>query len=249
MAIDWKKLLTPEQRLLVRCRNAEIARIYVLPDPFLAAELMHLARECRRLYPEHLCVPGADRGGSYDNNLVWNLVPEVAYRLGFRDLQPNERQEPRYALADLPTLRKIAGSYIANASRTCRPRDAHPQAPAIDPWDLLIREVCNGNPIAFAMDRLCPPTPEMDDGIVRSMREISGNRGVPADAWSVEWDAAWRAHRGRVRQPDPEVDALEERLLAAVPGAAEAATSIVGFAERLAARQQAAVELDQPRTP
>lgn len=229
MTIDWNRLLRPEQIECIARTRAQLVRLHGLPDRWLAVALMKLARDCRSLYPEDLPVPANDRGGTYDNNLVWNLVPEIAYRLGHREFQTNERRDPRYASASLPELREVTGIYLAHSSRECGTKETRPAQPAIDPWRLLLHEAVNGNPLAIALDRLCPPTADMTDRLVSALREISHNRGLPADIWSPEWDAACRANAKRPARL-PQQDDVMPTVKTERPAA------VIAFMEKMAAR-------------
>jgi len=147
----------------------EIVRIYHLSDRWLAEELLRLARRCREEYPRRL--KEVDRNASYESSLVWDVVPEVAKRLGSRSLMMVEASDPKIVACDTAILREYAGicikfsnlkSWIATADRTSAA-------------SLLVRDFCSGNPIAIALDRLQPANEEdqAQDIIAREMREWS----------------------------------------------------------------------------
>lgn len=175
MVFNFSKLLTTAQLIRLAAVRREVERLYGLPDRWLAEELLRLARACRQRYPEKLADPF---GITYDPNFVWHLVPEIAKRLGATRILPNEAR--RYAGLSPSDLRQCIGVYLQNS--------------VIDNWDnnrmtaekpspeeLLLHQVQNGNPVAFAMDRICAAPPkgeDRDDLTARLVREISRVRGL-----------------------------------------------------------------------
>lgn len=87
MPIDWSALLSPQARVRLRATAIEMARLHALPDRWLGEEILKLARAVRLEFPEKLSDP---HGGTYEPNLVWQVVPELAKRLGATRLLPNE---------------------------------------------------------------------------------------------------------------------------------------------------------------
>lgn len=51
-------------------------------------------------------------------------------------------------------------------------------------WTMLLREPANGNPIVYAVDRLCPGNLSQPDTLVKQLRKIAGYRGA-------EYDGRW----------------------------------------------------------
>jgi len=182
MAFNFATVLTPRQRARNEAFQREIERLFGLPDRWLAEELLRLARSCRRQYPNLL---GDPCGVVYDPNFVWHLVPEVAKRLGANHLEPNEGI--RYAGISAPELRQCTGIYLQNVAIAewdrARFEQERPNAA-----EILCHQVQNGNPVAFAVDRICaaPAAGEdRDDLTARLMREISRVRGFePTPHWS-----------------------------------------------------------------
>lgn len=172
--VDFGIHLTAEARARLEAKHDELDRLFGLPDRWLAEELLRLARTTRQAFPEKLKDPW---GIIYDANFVWHVVPEVAKRLGATNFQPNEAADTRVVGLDNAALREVVGSYVKNISFgrwAIEREDNLPLAP-----EILANEPCNGNPVAFAMDRLAP-APEAgcdrDDYVARSVREVSRAR-------------------------------------------------------------------------
>jgi hypothetical protein len=175
MTIDWSKLLTSAQIERLKRTGSEIARLYALPDRWLAAELLRLARALRQEFPDQLSDPYA---AAYEPSFVWHVVPETAKRLGAKVLLPNEAKLAEIVRLDGPEFRACVGIYLKHVSPH-RWRPASDQAMP-QPADILCHSIANGNPVAFAVDRLSPApshSEDREDWIARHVREISRARG------------------------------------------------------------------------
>lgn len=133
-----------------RDTNDEIARLHGLPDRWLAGALLRIAREAR----------DPPRGARLPTDrhpvavLLWHVVPEVARRLGAKDLLPNEAsQADHLEFASPAALRD-------HASTGLRWLLAEPPASSAAAA-LLARDPADGNPCAIGLDRVSPP-PEPD---------------------------------------------------------------------------------------
>src|SRR3546814_10346852 len=104
--VDFSKLLSPEQRERIAAVQQEVERLYGLSDRWLGEALLKLARETRAEFPDLAVNP---HGLSYDANFVWHVVPEVAKRLGARNLQPNEGISQNIASMNNDALRCTVG--------------------------------------------------------------------------------------------------------------------------------------------
>ena len=166
----FKIFLSPESRKELEHDRCEARRLHGLTDHWLAAALLKMAREARR------SAAVAPDSGSYSSLLLFALVPELARRLGSVGLQPCE-VDP--SLQGMPNhkLRLLAGTVLANVDDL---RDAAGR--------LLTREACNGNPVVYAIDRLCPGAlGDPEDRLTRSIAEIAGLRDVAyAGTWTLE---------------------------------------------------------------
>src|SRR3546814_11383002 len=107
--VDFSKLLSPEQRERIAAVQQEVERLYGLSDRWLGAALLKLARETRAEFPELAVNP---HGLSYDANFVWHVVPEVAKRLGARNLRPPEGTSPHLPSMTTAALRFACGALL-----------------------------------------------------------------------------------------------------------------------------------------
>lgn len=203
--------LDPEVEAASAARRGEIARLYALPDRALGEALLSMARAARAEHAEVLGRHGGPDSVVYDNNLLWHVVPEVARRLGAAVEPPEASKAEIRGLSDAG-LRRAAHAYWANTSRPFGRSGG-------DPLDLLLAEPANGNPIAFALDRIAPPSADRGDGFGRRLAEINGHRGLgPVPRWTPELDAAYYVYAPDCRVVDlttPEPPDLDPALLAA----------------------------------
>lgn len=171
----FETMLSANQRAQIANTNRELARLYGLTDRWLAAWLLDTARFLRRRNPERL---GDPNSVVYEPNFLWQLLPEIAKRLGATRLDPNEAT--RYASLSHAGLRELAGVYLANVSEYQLGHEYDRDATHPDPAELVTHEIVHGNPVAFAIDRLCPPaerTPDRPDYIAARLREVTARRG------------------------------------------------------------------------
>lgn len=179
--VNFRKLLSPEAIERLNAERAELIRMWRLPDRFLAADLLRKARAARAAYPSVL---GLDPNGwsTYEKTFVWDVVPEVAARLGETDFDPNERKAEVRGCSDVE-LRDWVGISLNNMGMI---REAWlDKNPVINPWILLTHSIANGNPVLFAVDRVSPPTADSKDWGATHVREIARSRGFGGvSAWS-----------------------------------------------------------------
>lgn len=204
-------LLSDNQNARLDNTQNELHRLYLLDDIRLGYALLSLARAARADYPKIL---GRDQA-CYDTALVWDLVPEIAARLGVDDPVPGERQaEDISALSDR-TLRLRVGYCLKNCN-SMRSYDSERRIPT--PWELLTHEVANGNPVAFALDRLSPFRPgekEEKDEIIKTCLRVNSLRGYfDRPSWIPDWD------RDPEEMGRPRCEIAQRKLLedAAQPG-------------------------------
>ena len=167
--------ISPEAAERIARDEADVVRLWSLPDRFLAAALLRMSRAAADADPDML---GHGGWGTYEHRLVWQVVPEVAFRLGETSFRTNERP-PAIRRVDDEILRVWAGACIQNATAQ------RPEAGA--GWRLLTREPANGNPLLIALDRVFPPDRYSEDYGARMVREAAGYRGFEdATAWRPE---------------------------------------------------------------
>jgi hypothetical protein len=188
VTFNFSDMLTEDEKERFAAEREELARLHGLPDRWLGEALLKLARQAREENPRLLRNPSGD---SYSPAFVWHVIPEVAKRLGCR-VDLNEARAPDIVSLSDRELRETVGHFLANATLNygldicdLHPLDNKPRA-----IDLLEHEACNGNPVAMAIDRICPPAPEgqdQDDRLARRIREAGRYvDGVQVAMWSPE---------------------------------------------------------------
>lgn len=177
-AMAFKLNISPEIRARVDAESAEMVRLFNLEDRWLANELLRLTRKIRDLTPFAVRDP---RGDTWNSSLLWDLIPELAYRLGGK-LQLNESADFDLRRADGAELRLLVSHYLQNVATTYF-RDAQ-QGELLDPVNVLFHNFWNGNPIAMALDRLAPPADDSVDHLATELLAMSRRRGHAATgAW------------------------------------------------------------------
>lgn len=172
-----------------------MARFHGLPDKVLAHEILLMARDARKMIAEldKPTVPPIDLG-TYNHSFLWNAIPEVARRLGETNFQSDECSDNGFRTRVGPDFRYWVGSCIKNNDLL------HRYSRKIDPPEnnvvyLLDHEPCNGNPVAMALDRVCPPDDDSEDYIASSVREIGRRRfgyETVINSWSPKFqDYEW----------------------------------------------------------
>lgn len=201
--IDFRKMLSPETLARMDAKRAEIGRLYALGDRWLAEEILKHARLVRQIYPDRLGQDAHVNRSSYSTAYVWNVVPEIAARLGATHFLAGERSEEFRMLSSDALRDWVGGAMPWVGSLPMAQKDL---VRGFHPWDLLTTEFVNGNPVVFALDRVAPPSDESKDWCARHMREIARNRGFePVSGWHP-WFNDYEARRAREASlaPSPE---------------------------------------------
>ncbi|WP_455233238.1 hypothetical protein [Geopseudomonas aromaticivorans] len=182
----FRKLLSEESRKKLEANRAELARMYQLPDRWLASELLRLAREAQaglRAEGRH------PNEGVYDSVFAWHILPELAKRLGATSFLAQERTDSSIVRASNEDLRFRAGLCLAN-NGTVTLRNS-----------LLSYSVVNGNPVVYALDRIAAPGP--DDPVAKRIWEVAKYRGV--DCPDGRWSPAMLDYKTvTINWPEPE---------------------------------------------
>lgn len=174
--------LSPEMRAALDTERAEISRMWSLPDRFLAEDLLRKIRWCRERYPSLFDRKDGYYGDS-TTSFAWDIVPEIAFRLGAGSFAPLERSRADVRSADGERLRHWLGHALNGMGFIDDAWDDGGAKP--NPWLMLTRDCQNGNPVVFALDRVAPPTNESSDLPARLLREVSWHRGFePVSSWS-----------------------------------------------------------------
>ncbi|TLX16419.1 hypothetical protein [Rhizobium sp. MHM7A] len=175
--VDFKNLMTPLQRAYYERVDVEIARLFNLPTRFLARALMRHARNARARHPDFLALNPRE-GNKTISTLVWDIIPEISYRMGERSEIPGERQRHIRAMTDAQ-FRIHAGYVIMSCANIILNDEKRIRDPNdVDPIEVLTHDVANGNPVAFALDRVVPAHSfNKEDVLSRYTQEVSENRG------------------------------------------------------------------------
>ena len=128
------------------------ARMHGMSDRFLARAIVKMCRSARELHgpflrkePESL--------PSYPAVLAWDVGPEISARLGEREFLLLERS-CGVRSASASDLRAMA--WVA-LTRSPGARAMDKGVGVADPWNLMRKNVGDGNPLFIALDRLSPP--------------------------------------------------------------------------------------------
>ena len=169
--MDFKTLLSANQRACLDATAAEITRLYYLPDPWLGRTVLAMARQIRAGEPD---------SGTYEGSLLWHLIPEHARRLGETHFLPGENTRGDLQTASARELRYRAGQSL-DWTRFDQTHGSIPtDSPTFKAGDLIGHSIPNGNPVAFAADRLCSPKPgDRDDRIAQQIAEVSRAHDLP----------------------------------------------------------------------
>ena len=174
--------------------NRIIHTLYNLPDRFFARRLIAFAREARLRIHSTTTTRNEPGCGSYTASLLWSVIPELSYRLGETRFQTNERFDvDMRAECDLDFRMTVASFLKESSLRKFVDRDLA----APDACYILSHEVANGNPIAIAIDRICPPTEESNDWITRLIQKVGRSR-FGFDQTHRTWSPAFAEHKNSV---------------------------------------------------
>jgi hypothetical protein len=180
--------MSPSQRAYHERIDLEISRLFSLSNRFLARALIRHTRDARTRHAAFLALD-AGPGNRATSTLAWDIIPEIAYRLGEQSHIAGERGSAVRGMSN-ERFRIYAGHYIMNCTNVLfndgkRIRDCND----IDPLEILTHDVANGNPVAFGLDRVSPARSfDQDDALSRYTKEISENRGFdpPYLMWTPE---------------------------------------------------------------
>jgi len=165
--------LKPEQRARIERITCEVLRLYALTPRWLARYLLTTARDLRRF-----CAWGP-MDCIYDARLLWQLIPELAYRLGEARFLADERIDGEVRCMSDDMLRCQVLMALRNVSI-----HAYWHSPSAH---VFFHEVANGNPVVFGVDHLVAPGP--GDWAAQYLAEIALRRG--ARDFHGKWTPGW----------------------------------------------------------
>lgn len=172
MAFRLTSLLPLEAQERLARNDAEALRLYHLGDAWLARELLALAREAQKATPQH-----RPEAPTYNSVLIYGIIPEIARRLGVVKLALSELNWEVRPKSDYE-LRVHAGHCLKNIGYSTLPG-----------WNMLTRDVCHGNPVLYAVDRLCPGAAgDKEDPSCRLLAEVAAARKKSfSGVWTPEF--------------------------------------------------------------
>jgi hypothetical protein len=128
---------------------AEARRLFSIPDRFLARAIISLCRRAREAHGP-LLAKAPSRYNDPNVFLVWDLGPEIAFRLGETDFQQLERRRSIHD-ADVMDLRAKTWTAISQSKPLYLTGHI-----GIEPWQMIRTDVTMGNPLFIGLDRLTP---------------------------------------------------------------------------------------------
>lgn len=180
----FKLNISPELRASIERENRETLRLYGLKNAWLAAALLQFARQAQASTPGHRF-----DDHTYDARLIWGIIPELARRLGVIRMTSNEIDWVVRELSDYQ-LRIRTGYNLKSIGYS---REAG--------WDMLSRDVANGNVVVYALDRLCPGRLEdRDDPLVVDHQAWRPSANARSAGSGARHGFVCGAHRGRRRR-------------------------------------------------
>lgn len=153
----------------------ESARIFDMTDRFVARSLLSTARAARAHHSLRLRRTEASKS-FYPVFYVWDVVPEIAARLGETVFMQGERSD---------AVRQASGADLRAWALECLTHSGSMLAALrdrSDPFAVLCADPVNGNPVFVALDRLFP---DVRDSVTRRLEKTSQARGFPPRAFWV----------------------------------------------------------------
>jgi hypothetical protein len=171
--------------------ETEINRLYGHSDIDLARAILNHARHVRNV----LGMETRPEVDTYLSRLLLDVVPELAHRLGETIFLAEERDRVIHRASDFDIrcwtwtcIRKMAKVEWVDAAPKSR----------LNPWAVLTRDPVEGNPLAFAADRIAPITCyERLDGMSKHILAAAKARGVEEEVfmWSPSEPGKNKANR------------------------------------------------------
>jgi hypothetical protein len=179
--IDYRTVMNRETIGRIANRNAELARLFDLPDRWLARELLSHARAARDIGREIFGFE-VKRHDRYQSELVWDIIPEIAARLGETSFFPGERGGEAKRASDAE-LRHMACEQLYSRplllAFSARPHRG------LNVYALLTNWPSAGNPVVFALDRFAPADRADPDWAARAVNQVARSIGYGDDV--MEW--------------------------------------------------------------
>lgn len=186
----FKLNLSPAQRERIASERSYVHVCFAVDDTELGQMLLKLAVGLRDGYPAEY----GDSGAGQDTcslALVWEVVPEIARRLGVVDFRRGKRPYACQNDDDFRLRSRACDVIFGSHSRVLGADGILVDPPSLS---LLKREPCNGNPVVIGLDRVAPPQDDRSDHLAWRIAEVSQTRGFPRQlAWSPAMDGTRRS--------------------------------------------------------
>lgn len=166
----FKFKLSPELLERIAAERREALRVFGLADRWLAAYLM---QEARKLQSQLAAAGWKSSDVIYDTQLAWQIVPEIAKRLGFSRFSAQERVDCEIIQLSSSELRMRTSMTLANLGFTSRGTS-------------MGRDSEDGNAVVFALDRLAAPCAA--EPHVKRLTELASYRKI---AFFGSWTSAF----------------------------------------------------------
>lgn len=174
--VDFSVLLSESARARMTKRDREIRRLYALDRRWLAEAIYDLGRRARMETGYRI----ADR--HYGSALLWLVIPELSFRLGRRTERLPDEYDREIRTMSGVALREYVHYGIANTPDRSDAERAEPSA-----LTMILHSPANGNPLVFAMDRICPGNVAHPDAMTQSLMRIAHTRGTRYDGiWTPD---------------------------------------------------------------
>lgn len=147
----------------------------------MGADLLRKARSIRSCLPEEICGP---RASTIESRLFWEIIPELAHRLGVTQLANGELSSCLRGL-DVFDLRLVVTQALNGLPKV-------PEYDRPEHWSLITRDVCAGNIVAIALDRVAPPS-IAGDWISASIDRVCNDLGIQT---RLTWEPQLASLRG-----------------------------------------------------
>lgn len=206
MAFTFK--ISDATRMRLEAERRLVAHFYTADNHTLALAILGYARQLRQAYS------AAGRGSAiqrnrpvYDSALVWNALPDLAWRLGLMDKRsylPGERMLTYGERTDY-ILTATGGQYRRNVWSTLTNSNLRSLTVGAIDWHrptaatMLDREPIHGNPVEIALQRLYPAETHV--------LPKSNHPGESDPAWRIAEPAAFRGI-GKVLSWHPDIDKM-----------------------------------------
>jgi hypothetical protein len=131
-------------------------------------------------------VPGRCTPGSSTAALLFEVIPEIAARLGETAFLQGERSD-RVRGMDGRELRLFLSAVLKRDPVICQILAAYPLR-GCNSYSIIANDASNGNPVVFGIDRFAEPDIENLDRLAWEVYIVSGNRGHDcAFGWRPEF--------------------------------------------------------------